>query len=85
VVPLIAGTVVDQQGAPVPAATVFIAGGPVAVPDIAMLTGADGSFVINAPVPGAYRLGVRAGDDLTEVKVDVTAEGAPGVRVEMGG
>jgi hypothetical protein len=83
VVPLIAGTVVDKRGAPVSAAAIFFAEGPVAVPDIAMLTGADGFFAINAPVPGTYCLGVRSGDEVTEVEIEVAAAGVADVRVQV--
>ena len=43
------------------------------MPDIAALTGDDGTFSIAVPAPGAYRLVVRSEVDLAEVAVDVAA------------
>ena len=57
---LIEGRVVDAAGAPVPMASVFFVEGPVALPDIAALTGPDGSFSLSVPGAGAYILGARA-------------------------
>lgn len=57
---LIEGRVVDAAGAPVPMASVYFVEGPVALPDIAALTGPDGAFRLSAPGAGAYTLGVRS-------------------------
>jgi len=70
---IINGTVTDQAGYPVVGATVLIASSPVPVPDIAALTGDDGTFSIAVPARGAYRLVVRSEVDLAEVAVDVAA------------
>ncbi len=53
--PLIRGRVQDRAG-PVADAAVSFAGGPVDLPDIAALTGPDGTFALNAPAPGAYEV-----------------------------
>jgi Carboxypeptidase regulatory-like domain len=54
-VPLIRGRVQDQAG-PVADAAVSFAMGPVDLPDIAALTGPDGTFALTAPAPGAYEV-----------------------------
>jgi hypothetical protein len=56
-VPLIRGLVQDQAG-PVADAAVSFAAGPVDLPDIAAVTGPDGTFVLSAPVPGEYEVAV---------------------------
>ena len=55
----VAGTVVDGAGQPVGGATVMWVQGPVALPEVALLTQADGRFVLGAPVAGHYTLGCR--------------------------
>lgn len=59
------GVVVDSGGAPLAGAQVAIASAPVAVPDIAQLTGADGRFSLPAPASGAYVIGVTAPDGVS--------------------
>ncbi len=56
---------------------------PVDVPDIAALTGDDGTFVVTAPAPGRYRLGVRA-DDHGEHELVVDVGGDVDVEVVLG-
>ena len=55
----VAGTGVDSAGQPVGGATVMWVQGPVALPDVALLTQPDGRFVLGAPVVGHYTLGCR--------------------------
>ena len=50
----ISGSVIDAQGAPVDGARDFFTAGPVPLPDIAAVTGADGRFELTAPAPGDY-------------------------------
>ncbi len=57
----VAGTVLDGAGRPVGGATVMWASGPVPLPEVALLTPADGRFVLSAPVPGRYTLSCRSG------------------------
>ncbi|MFK5583269.1 MULTISPECIES: carboxypeptidase-like regulatory domain-containing protein [unclassified Serinicoccus] len=77
--PSIHGHVVDARGRPVPDARVAFGDGPVPLPDLALLTGADGGFHLEVPVPGRYA--VRAvGDDGAAVATAVTW-----VRVPPGG
>lgn len=76
-------SVVNAAGEPVAGASVLFTAAPVAVPDVAGLTGADGQFVLNAPVPGRYRIGVRAGETWREQDLEVGAGGTTGVRVTI--
>jgi hypothetical protein len=57
---ILSGQVVDPAGKAVALASVYFVGGPVALPDIALLTGADGSFTLAVPVEGRYEIGIRA-------------------------
>ena len=58
--PVVKGRLVDHGGRAVSSGTVYFISGPVALPDIAQLTGTDGEFVLSVPVPGRYRIGARA-------------------------
>ena len=72
-----AGTVLDSAGCPAGGATVMWVQGPVALPDVALLTPADGSFVMSAPVAGHYTLVCRRDPGgLARVDVDVGPQGA---------
>jgi len=55
----VVGTVLDSAGRPAGGATVMWVQGPVALPELALLSRADGSFVMTAPVPGRYTLSCR--------------------------
>jgi hypothetical protein len=69
---IVAGTVQDTAGRPIGAARVYFVEGPVALPDIAALTDADGRFTLSAPVPGTYRVAVASeGFTPTTAMVDV--------------
>ena len=52
------------------------AAGPVDLPDIAALTGPDGTFVLSAPMPGEYEVAVVFLDGLVRRS---TVDLAPGV------
>jgi hypothetical protein len=56
----VSGQVLDNRGVPVRGAKVYLVSAPVSMPDIAIRTDDDGRFVLGMPVPGAYRLGVKA-------------------------
>jgi len=58
--PVVAGVVRDRNGDPVDAARVYVIETPVALPDIAALTDAAGSFSIGVPVPGRYTVEATA-------------------------
>jgi hypothetical protein len=53
---LISGRVLDDRRRPLAGARVFVAAAPVAIQDIAALTGDDGTFSFGVPAPGSYRL-----------------------------
>ena len=77
----IEGTVLDAAGKPVAQARVSFTSAPGPVPDVAALTGADGSFILNAPHPGAYEIGASS-DALGSGSVAV-AIGARDARVQI--
>jgi hypothetical protein len=57
---VIIGTVRDLAGHPVAGARIFFVEGPVPLADIAVLTAADGTFSLTAPVAGTYRIACHA-------------------------
>ena len=73
---VIYGVVRDSGGRPVPGARVYFMSGPVALPDIAALTGADGAFALTAPASGSYEVGCATDDDSTSVTVEVSGRDA---------
>jgi Carboxypeptidase regulatory-like domain len=80
----ILGTVTGPNGATVAEASVYFVDGPVPLPDVAQLTDEEGRFRLAAPVPGTYRIGVRApGFEVKDVTVEVQAEGEVGVEVTL--
>ena len=83
---LIAGTVVDAAGLPVPQAAVLFREAPVAVPDVAELTGPDGRFALHAPAAGRYRVAVHSeGHPSAEEEVEVGAADPPLLTIVLGG
>lgn len=79
---LIQGEVVDAAGQPVALARVAVEGGPGAIQDVALLTGADGRFTLAVPGAGRYTLGVHA-DACVPVRttVDTGVNGGATVRL----
>ena len=72
----IAGTVLDAAGQPVAQARVYFTASPGPTPDIAALTAADGTFRLNAPRTGRYRIGATSdahGSGEAEIDVDSKA------------
>jgi hypothetical protein len=53
---VVSGRVLDARGQPVSGARVFVRKAPGQVPDIALLTGEDGSFTLSLPTWGRYEL-----------------------------
>lgn len=53
---LVHGHVVDKQGRPVAGARISWASGPVALPEVMLLSDGDGGFTLSAPAPGRYEL-----------------------------
>jgi len=51
---VIAGTIHDPAGKPIPGARAFFTSGPGSFPDTAALTDGSGSFALSAPTPGSY-------------------------------
>ena len=71
---LVSGVVSGPDGEPVGEARVYFAGGPAPLPDIAALTGPDGSFTLSVPAPGTYELECSA-DGYTSSRGSVEADG----------
>ena len=81
---LISGKVHDPAGAPLSFARLYIVDGPVSVPDIAILSGSDGSFRLDVPAPGRYRLGCALDGYATRtVEVDVVANAETRVEITL--
>lgn len=79
---LIRGRVRDAAGQPVALARVALIEGPVPIPDVGMLTGADGSFTLSAPAAGAYRIGIYA-DDHPPLTAPVIAQAGTSATLEL--
>lgn len=56
----ISGVVLDPDGKPVLGARVYVTASPTPMPDIAILSGVEGEFVLGARAPGVYRLAASA-------------------------
>ncbi len=57
---LITGHVLDARGRPVAGARLDWVQAPVALPDVALLSGPDGGFTLAVPAAGRYRLRVSS-------------------------
>jgi hypothetical protein len=78
------GRVVDVEGRPVAGATVSVVWGTVPVPEMALLTDANGGFRLALP-PGRFRLRAHAPDSASgEAEVDGGEEGEMVVEVTKG-
>ncbi|WP_295583697.1 carboxypeptidase-like regulatory domain-containing protein [uncultured Lamprocystis sp.] len=74
---IIRGRVIDAAGRPVEGVAVFVVQAPASLPDIALLSGADGTFILNAVTAlGTYRLGARAADLQGETEFSIGADDA---------
>lgn len=72
---IIHGQVFDPHGRPESEATIFIVYAPVSMPDIALLTDADGRFILSAPVPGHYILGFHSESwGATQKSIEISGE-----------
>lgn len=58
--PLVTGQILDPNGHPEADAAAYVITAPQPMPDIAMISGPDGSFTFLAPIPGRYTLGARS-------------------------
>jgi hypothetical protein len=81
---MLTGRVLSNSGNPLAGATVYFVDGPVALPDIAQVTGIDGRFSLAVPVSGFYRIGVSASGhaDHTE-DVEVGGDAPPSIDIRM--
>jgi hypothetical protein len=81
---LIAGSVVDAVGNPVPSARVYFMESPVALPDIAAMADARGRFTLSVPSEGAYTIESAAeGHGTGRATVDVTRDGQAEVQIRL--
>jgi hypothetical protein len=79
---LVSGKVVDGQGRPVAGARVFFSRGPGTIPDVALVTGDDGSYTMAAPMDGQYEITTFA-DEHGSVTAAVDVKGDAEHRVEL--
>ena len=82
--PLISGRVVDAAGKPVAWARVMFARSPVPLPDVALMTGEDGSFTLSVPENGSYEI-LTMSDDQGQSTTTVDVRGdREDVEVQLG-
>jgi hypothetical protein len=74
---LVSGIVRDARGGTVAGARVIMEDGPGPFPDVAALTGGDGSFVISVPAQGRYRLACAADGFVTARVEAVVGDESP--------
>lgn len=77
------GVITDAADHPVAGARVALAAGPVALPDIAALTGDDGSFSFGLPQPGRYEVVAHGEAGRVVRTVDVPAGQPISVRIAL--
>ena len=78
---LISGVVVDRDGRPLADARVAFSGGPVPLPDLAMLTDDQGQFTVAVPVHGTYEMTFTADPHPPQPQVVVVHEDQTNVTV----
>jgi hypothetical protein len=79
---VIRGVVVAAGGRPVAGARVFFRSGPGLLPDIAALTGGDGTFALTAPAAGTYEVAAAA-DEVEPAAATVSVTEGSTVTVTM--
>jgi hypothetical protein len=81
---LISGAIFDEKERPIPQARVYFTNSPVALPDIAALTGSDGAFRLSVPATGLYTIACAAEDYWpAAATVQVTGEQEVQVRLRL--
>lgn len=76
------GSVTDAHGSPLAGASVYVISAPMSMPDIALLTDAQGQFTLTAPVAGHYTIGVRAGNG-TSAQTDFDAQDEKEISIKL--
>ena len=80
------GRILDSNGRPVAGASVFLIAAPVAMPDIAQLSNAEGVFDLEAPSAGRYTIGAAApGGGEGRITIDVGEGDAGPVEIRIAG
>lgn len=79
---VIVGKVRTADGRPVAMARIYFTSGPVALPDITMLTDATGHFSLSAPVAGAYQIGCTA-DGFAPATASIDVKQGQQVQIEL--
>jgi hypothetical protein len=79
---VIAGVVRDEGGAPIEDARVYFTDTPAPIPDVAALTGADGSFALTVPVDGTYTLESRA-EGFAATRATIDSRDAGGIELTL--
>lgn len=81
---VINGLVRDRSGAPLAEASIGFASAPVALPDVAALTGTDGRFRLSVPTPGSYSLVCTLPDGTNETRtIEITANADAAVTFDI--
>ena len=80
--PLIRGEVRDQAGVPIEDARVWVSSGPVATADVAMLTDANGGFLLSVPTVGRYEIACAADGYLSAQQI-VNVSSGQAVSIEL--
>ncbi|MER8802308.1 carboxypeptidase-like regulatory domain-containing protein [Mesorhizobium sp. M0998] len=80
------GCVIGADRKPIKGASVMFVRGPVALPDIALITDAAGEFALTAPVDGIYTVLVNAqGFPSVERQVRVSGKASTSIDIIVGG
>ena len=79
---IIEGEVRDPQGRPAAQARVALISGPVPLQDIAMLTGADGKFILSVPGAGVYKISVST-DNCAPLTATVAATAGQNITLQL--
>ncbi|HEX8526059.1 carboxypeptidase-like regulatory domain-containing protein [Allosphingosinicella sp.] len=82
--PTVTGRVTGPDGGPVAGAVIFVVAAPVPLPDIARLTGTDGSFDVDVPARGTYVIGANGPDGgRSDVEVEVGSSDPPPIEIAL--